>query len=100
MSRSGSIGAPVPDLGANVPDRGLWWLYCRGVLYVSLQAGVVSAIAAFNLPLAFGCGFLVSFVWTGNVQAQATSTGRDRIVYSLGAGSGTVLGMVAGRWLA
>jgi hypothetical protein len=77
-----------------------WELYCRGVLYVSLQAGVVSAIAAFNLPLAFGCGFLVSLVWTGNVQAQTATTRLDRIVYSLGAGSGTVLGMVVGRWLA
>lgn len=103
-SRSGSFHALVPVLGANVPDRcllaALWWLYCRGVIYVSLQACVVSAIAAYNMPLAFGCGFAVSFVWAGNVQAQAAGTWRDRVVYALGAGSGTVLGMIVGAWLA
>lgn len=78
----------------------LWFLYCRGVLYVSLQAGLVSVIAAFNLPLAFVVGGLVSFVWTGNVQAQHGLGMSERIVYSLGAGSGTVLGMVVGRWVA
>lgn len=77
-----------------------WYLFCRGVSYVFAQALVVSAIAHFNLPLAFGAGFLVSFLWTGNVQAQAGANRVDRIIYASGAGSGTVLGMIAGGWLA
>jgi hypothetical protein len=77
-----------------------WELFSRGVLYVSLQAAVVAAIAAYNLPMAFvTCGAL-SYLWTGNVQAQIAASRVDRLVYALGAGSGGVLGMIVGGWLA
>ncbi len=77
-----------------------WELFCRGVLYVSIQAGVVAAIAAYNLPLAFVTCAALSYLWTGNVQAQIAASRIDRLVYALGAGSGGVIGMVVGSWLA
>ncbi len=77
-----------------------WTLYCRGVLYMSLQAGVVAAISAFNLPLAFAVSGGLSYLWTGNVQAQAGLPRTERIIYALGAGSGTVLGMALGWFIA
>lgn len=42
---------------------------------------------------AFVVGFLISYVWTWNVKKVAFGTHRDRIVYALGAGIGTLLGL-------
>ena len=75
-------------------------LFLRGLCYVALVACNTAVIAACNVPLAFLVGGLVSYTWTGNVQAQGTANQGDRLAYTLGAGTGTVLGMVIGRWLA
>lgn len=98
----GAVGRARPDgLGRVEPVLVTRWeLFCRGVLYVSLQAAVVSAIAGYNLPLGFATCAALSYLWTGNVQAQIAANRTDRLVYALGAGSGGMLGMVVGGWLA
>ncbi len=75
-------------------------MFGRGAFYVALQACLVSLIAARNVPLAFVVGALVSFTWSGNVLAQIGSDLWDRVVYAVGAGTGTVIGLVVGRWIA
>lgn len=42
----------------------------------------------------FICGFLISFVWSWNVKKIAFGTIKDRIYYSLGAGAGSLIGLV------
>lgn len=39
-------------------------------------------------------GFLIAFIWTFNVKKISTSTMLERIIYSLGAGTGTTCGMI------
>jgi hypothetical protein len=75
-----------------------WELYCRGVLYVFLQSAFVVVLGRFSIVGAFVLGSAISYLWTGNVIAQHGLQRTDRVIYALGAGSGAVLGMVAG-WL-
>lgn len=78
-----------------------WELFGRGCGYVALQAGCAAAIAAHAYLVAFLFGFLLSLTWAQNVRALSATCadGVDRVVYALGAGVGTVLGMAAVRWL-
>ena len=39
-------------------------------------------------------GFLISFVWSFNVRRVALGTWQDRIKYSLGAGVGSIAGLL------
>jgi hypothetical protein len=70
------------------------------VLYVFLQAAFVVALSRFSVVGAFALGSAISYLWTGNVIAQHGLSRTDRAIYALGAGSGGVLGMVVGVWLA
>ena len=40
------------------------------------------------------CGFLISFIWSWNVKKLAFGTIKDRLWYSLGAGVGSLIGLV------
>lgn len=75
-------------------------LFFRGVLYVCLQSAFVVALAAYSIVGAFALGSAISYLWTGNVIAQHGLSRVDRAIYAVGAGSGGVLGMVGGGWVA
>jgi xanthine/uracil/vitamin C permease (AzgA family) len=48
-----------------------------------------------NLPIQVTVvGFLIAFIWTFNVKKITVSTMPERIIYSLGAGIGTTVGMI------
>ena len=40
------------------------------------------------------CGFLISFVWSWNVKKVAFGTMQDRLLYSFGAGVGSLVGLI------
>lgn len=40
------------------------------------------------------CGFLISFIWSWNVKKVAFGTLKDRLWYSLGAGIGSLIGLI------
>lgn len=39
-------------------------------------------------------GFLLSYVWSYNIKRIAISTQKERIIYCLGAGTGTTIGVL------
>nr|DAJ36378.1 MAG TPA: hypothetical protein [Bacteriophage sp.] len=43
------------------------------------------------------CGFLISFVWSHNVKKVAFGSEWDRIIYSLGAMTGSILAFYFGK---
>ena len=47
----------------------------------------------------FGCGFLISFVWSHNVKKIAFGSELDRIIYSLGAMTGSILAFYFGKFI-
>ena len=72
--------------------------FLLGTTQVTLVSINVVLISNFLLLPAFIVGFLISFVWTYNVKV-ALGSFRQRILYSLGAGVGTILGMYIGKIL-
>jgi hypothetical protein len=48
---------------------------------------------SFVIP-SFFVGFLLSFIWSYNIKRIAISTQKERIIYCLGAGTGTSLGVL------
>jgi drug/metabolite transporter superfamily protein YnfA len=42
----------------------------------------------------FICGFVISFIWSWNVKKVAFGTMQDRLWYSLGAGVGSLVGLI------
>jgi hypothetical protein len=42
----------------------------------------------------FICGVIISLIWSWNIKKIAFGSTRDRIVYSLGAGLGSLIGLV------
>jgi hypothetical protein len=63
-----------------------------------LQIGLVSiSTILITKDLYFGIfivGSLISFLWTYNVSRIAVSTMKQKIIYSLGAGTGAVCGVL------
>ena len=45
------------------------------------------------------CGFLISFIWSHNVKKVAFGSEWDRIIYSLGAMTGSILAFYFGKWI-
>jgi hypothetical protein len=78
-----------------------WELVGRGFIAPCLITCNVVAVQQRSVLLVFGLGVLIAFVWSGSVRVIAApeTTGADRFSYWLGAGFGSVLGMVAGSWL-
>lgn len=73
-------------------------LFLRGFLIVALTAANVRQIAAQRYGSAFLVGVGISLVWwfNSNTAAHSTLTGAA-IVYAIGAGFGTVVGMYLTR---
>jgi len=75
-------------------------LYGRALLQVTLVAWNVRNVSHAAYLSAFLTGSALSFVWWANSRSAAHDTGEyARLVYALGAGTGTVLGMVLGGWV-
>jgi hypothetical protein len=79
-----------------------WWLgsrpltltFLRGFAIVTVTALNVSLIADRNLRAAFVAGAVLSWIWWGNAQAAQDRRGAARACYALGAGLGTVAGIM------
>jgi xanthine/uracil/vitamin C permease (AzgA family) len=69
-------------------------LFCSSFIQLFLGAYNIWQIAN-DLPIQVTIvGFLIAFIWTFNVKRVSVSTMPERIVYSIGAGIGTTLGMI------
>ena len=42
----------------------------------------------------FVCGVIISLIWSWNVKKIAFGSTKDRIIYSLGAGFGSLIGLI------
>jgi len=47
----------------------------------------------------FVCGFIISLIWSWNVKKIAFGSTKDRIYYSLGAGYGSLLGLIVSKYI-
>jgi hypothetical protein len=47
----------------------------------------------------FVCGCIISFLWAYNVKKVSFGTLKDRIYYSLGAGFGSLLGLIVSKYI-
>jgi hypothetical protein len=47
----------------------------------------------------FICGFIISLIWSWNVKKIAFGTFKDRLSYALGAGFGSLMGLVASHFI-
>jgi high-affinity Fe2+/Pb2+ permease len=63
------------------------------VFLVAMNTYLISKAMIIPVPV-FVVGFLISFVWTFNVQKIAISNNAQRVVYSMGAASGAVSGLL------
>ena len=45
------------------------------------------------------CGFLISFIWSHNVKKIAIGSEKERIIYSVGAMSGSIIAYYFGKLL-
>jgi hypothetical protein len=79
-----------------------WELLGRGFIAPCLITCNVVAVQRQSTLLVFALGILIACVWSGSVRAivAPSATATDRFSYWLGSGFGSVVGMVAGRWLA
>lgn len=74
-------------------------IFLRGLLIVTLTAMNVGQIASRHYGGAFLGGCAISFVWWGNSRGAAHSEAKyGRECYALGAGLGTLAGMLLVRW--
>ena len=67
--------------------------FLRAMLQPCLVAINVYEIAHEHYVDAFIVGTLISFVWTFNVRSVVFGDMKDRILYALGAGIGTIAGL-------
>lgn len=47
----------------------------------------------------FICGVIISLIWSWNVKRIVFGTFRERIIYSLGAGFGSLLGLIVSKMI-
>ena len=78
-----------------------WELFGRGFVMPCLVTCNAVAAVRGTWPVVLVLGFAISWIWSGSVRALAAACSEpaDRLSYALGAGCGSVLGMVAGRWV-
>jgi hypothetical protein len=43
----------------------------------------------------FICGFIISMIWSWNVKKIAFGTNKERFIYALGAGLGSLFGLIS-----
>lgn len=61
------------------------------VFFVSIQTYLIGKEL---YPAVFMVGFAISFVWSFNVKKVAFGTMKDRVIYSLGAACGALVGLL------
>ena len=66
------------------------------VFFVSIQTYFIAH--NFTIGVAIG-GFFISFIWSYNVRRIAFGGFIDRVVYSVGASAGAVVGLITGQWV-
>jgi len=69
-------------------------LFCTALLQVYMVAISTVSLAHSFYPGVILTGFLISFLWTMNVSRIAISTMKERIIYSTGAMTGSILGLL------
>jgi hypothetical protein len=74
-------------------------LIFSGMLHVLLVAVNMYQIAHQKWVGCFVVGFLISFVWSFNVQKIAFSTISQRVSYSVGAAIGTITGLFLSTYI-
>lgn len=60
------------------------------VFFVAINTYFIANKMLFGTAMA---GFTISFIWSFNVKKVAFGTMKDRIIYSLGAGLGSIAGL-------
>lgn len=73
-------------------------LFSTGFLQVFCVVLNTWLITQRNFIGVFIVGFLISFIWSFNVKKVAFGSMKDRIVYSLGAALGGLIGLIVGGW--
>jgi hypothetical protein len=72
-------------------------LFSTGFLQVAFVSANVHFISTGNYTAMAFTGFSISYIWTLNVKRVAISDNIDRIIYSLGAMSGGLFGVMASK---
>lgn len=66
------------------------------VFFVAINTYFIANKMLFGTAMA---GFTISFIWSFNVKKVAFGTAKDRIIYALGAGFGSLIGLCVSMWL-
>jgi hypothetical protein len=74
-------------------------LFSTGFMQVFFVAINTYFISTKNLYGTVVAGFVISLIWSFNVKKVAFGTTKDRIVYALGAGFGSLIGLCVSMWL-
>lgn len=77
----------------------MYKLFLTGFLQVLFVAANTYFIATSNWKAIALCGFAISWLWSGNIKKVAFGGTKDRIVYSLGAASGSICGALLAKLL-
>lgn len=77
----------------STPIRDKWMLFLTGfiqVYFVAVNTFFLSRVMYVGVIFA---SFMISLVWSFNVKKVAFGTNMDRVIYALGATSGSVIGL-------
>jgi hypothetical protein len=72
-------------------------IFSTGFLQVSLVSAQTWLISQGAIPGVFVVGFFISLVWTINVKRVSIGNWSDRLLYSVGAGVGAVVGLLIAK---
>ena len=74
-------------------------LFSTGFIQVFFVAINTYLIAKGIFYGVFLCGFIISFIWSHNIRKIAFGDIKDRTFYSLGAATGSVIGLLVSIYL-
>lgn len=74
-------------------------LFLTGFIQVYFVAVNTYFISKGYLVGVFTCGFLISWVWSYNVKKVAFGNRLDRLIYSLGAAFGALIGTLTAKMI-
>jgi len=72
-------------------------LFLTGFMQVFFVALNTYFISKSRFELVFICSFLISFIWSFNVKKVAFGSQKDRFIYSFGAASGGLIGLIIAK---
>jgi hypothetical protein len=75
----------------------LFKLFLAGMIQISMVAANTFFISKELYPWIIICSFMISFTWTWNIKKIVIGKMKDRIVYSLGATSGGIVGVLISK---